>query len=583
MSDSISKETVSLESTFRPLRIWPVVLLLGLMLATKFITTLIQDGPAYVWMIAAFGPLLCSLLILLWWLTFSRARWYERLGGFASLVLVFIITMMLVDPSMLGPATSVYTVPLGIGTFGICLVFARKWLSSRRTWFALTLTSLAFLSSTLFKSDGLWGSFAVGLDWRWNESAEDRVVRQASLEQSDAPSFSKEQMESFLASPEWPTMRGPNQDGIVQGVSINKDWNLNPPKQLWKIDVGPAWSSMVISGSLLFTQEQRGESECVVCYDTNTGKQTWIQETPSRFFEALGGLGPRATPTLSGDSLYTVGAAGIVQRLNAVDGTVVWQQDLRKLASREPPMWGFSSTPCVTDDAVMVYAGTEAKGIIALDIESGSEKWAAACGAESYASVQEVKLDGNTYLSILTSEGLQLYSPNDGKEVLNYEWKHNGYRALQTQVIDANKLLIPTGLGSGTRLVSVETKDGSLSANEIWTSRKMKPDFNDLVQHKGYLYGFDDNIFGCIDLEKGEKAWRSGRYGKGQVVCIADSDALIVQAETGEIILLEATPDERKELGRIEVMQGKSWNHPVVVGKRLFARTAEEMVCFELQ
>ncbi len=167
--------------------------------------------------------------------------------------------------------------------------------------------------------------------------------------------------------------------------------------------------------------------------------------------------------------------------------------------------------------------------MIAFDKETGAEVWAAHVGRDSYGSIQTLELHRTTYLAILSDEGLHLYEPTTGKEILRHEWKHNGYRALQPQLVEQDKVLIPTGLGSGTRLIQVANLEGKLQANTVWTSRRLRPDFNDCVQHEGHVYGFDDGIFACIKLADGEKAWKGGRYGKGQVLLLPDSDALIVQ------------------------------------------------------
>lgn len=125
-------------------------------------------------------------------------------------------------------------------------------------------------------------------------------------------------------------------------------------------------------------------------------------------------------------------------------------------------------------------------------------------------------------------------------------------------------------------------KDNKLQLEEEWTSLDMKPDFNDIVIHQGHIYGFDNNIFGCISLEDGKRTWKGGRYEKGQAILLADSDLIIVVSERGDLVLLRATPDELQELAKIPAMKGKTWNHPVVVGNRLYVRNAEEAICYEL-
>src|SRR5436190_1605189 len=178
--------------------------------------------------------------------------------------------------------------------------------------------------------------------------------------------------------------------------------------------------------------------------------------------------------------------------------------------------------------------------------------------------------------------GLQLYKPDSGEVVLDYPWVHGGYRALQPQVTGGDKIIIPTGPGSGTRMVRAAMKDNKLELEEEWTSLDMKPDYNDILVHKGHIYGFDNNIFGCISLEDGKRDWKGGRYEKGQAILLADSDLIIVVSERGELVLLRATPEKLQELAKIPALNGKTWNHPVVVGNRLYVRHPAEAICYEL-
>lgn len=579
-------ENTSLQNNpthYRPLRRWIPLVLLPLMLFARFVPDLVQDGPSYIWMTAAFGPFLISIVLLGWWLFASRARWTERMIGLLGIIVILGLVSNFSDPSMRGPLFIVMTIPMAIAAFSMGLVVLAQRLSSQRTLIALVLAFVAAGVSALLKTDGVWGNFAFGLDWRWNNSPEDNfLAKRPPL--SNEPTIEKVELPvSSFQNPEWPGFRGPNQDGIQHGASISPDWKSNPPVELWRIRIGPAWSSFAVAGKYLVTQEQREKSEAVVCYEAETGKQVWEHLIESRFFEALGGLGPRATPTISNGSIYAMGAEGWLLKLNATNGEVVWKVDLRKVADREPPMWGFSSSPLVDSGIVSIHAGGKGdKGILAFDAATGELRWSAPAGEQSYSSPQMITFQDQRIMVLLSNEGSHFLDPATGNSLFNYAWPHQGYRALQAQMVDANKLLIPTGMGTGTRLIELSSIEGKLSAEEVWTSRNMKPDFNDLVVHQGYVYGFDNAIFACVDLKDGKQKWKGGRYGKGQVLLLADSDLLIVVSEKGELVLLKASPDSMEELAKIAAMDGKTWNHPVLVGDRLYVRNAEEAVCYQL-
>jgi outer membrane protein assembly factor BamB len=555
------------------------------MLLMRFVPDLIPDGPSATWMAAAFGPLLIGLLLMLWWLTLSRARWYERILGVVGVIGVVILEGALCDPSM-QLLIPIMTIPMAIAGFAIgCIVFGRNR-SIARTLLAIGLAAIAALFSALLRTDGVRGDFSFELDWRWNPTAEQlamRDIRQAAnIKIVNEPD--NQALLEGLRTPEWPTFRGPDGASRQNGLRFSDDWKTNPPREIWRVRVGPAWSSFAVAGNRLFTQEQREADESVVCYDATSGKPVWDYSNTSRFFESLGGLGPRATPTLADGFVYAFGAEGYLVRLHAIDGKLAWKVDVKEASGRTaPPMWGYACSPYVDDRVVVVHAaGDGDKGIMAFQVADGQVAWTAAAGEMSYSSVQKINLLGQPYLCLLSNLGAHLLDPATGRKVYDYPFKHAGYRACQSQVIDGNKLLIPAGMGTGTRLVEFTSGDQGLQATELWTSRDMKPDYNDILIHDGHIYGFDTAIFACIGVQDGKRQWKGGRYEKGQALLLADSDLILVVSERGELVLLRASPDKHQELAKIQALNDKTWNHPVVVGNRLYLRNAEEAVCYEL-
>ena len=572
--------------SWRPLRIWIPILLLPLMVFMRFVPGLVPDGPSMIWMASAFGPFLVGLLVMLWWLLASRARWFERILGVLGVIGAVGIEQAVCHESMRGPLPIIMTIPMAIAAFALGAILYGNKLSIHRTWLAIGLAALGAGYSALIKTDGVWGDFSFGFNWRWNQSAEQKAlseIRQAEKRTSSQPIDSQGVL-GALKLAAWPGFRGPQGDSAQRGLRFSDDWTAHPPQEIWRKRLGPAWSSFSIGADRLFTQEQRGENEAVACYDSKTGEPIWSFETPSRFFESLGGLGPRGTPTLSDGSIYALGAEGILVKLDAMDGKLVWKADLKEASGRkEPPMWGFSCSPCIESGVVIVHAGGKGdKGVIAFNVEDGQIAWTAPAGEMSYSTVQKIKLLDQTYLCLLSNTGAHLWEPATGKSLYNYEFVHQGYRACQAQVIDGNKLLIPAGMGTGTRLVEFTSGDNGLEAKEVWTSKDMKPDYNDILVHDGNIYGFDNAIFACIGLEDGKRKWKGGRYEKGQALLLADSGLILVISEKGELVLLRATSEKHQELGKIAALSDKTWNHPVVVGDRLYVRNAQEAVCYQL-
>ena len=571
-------------SKFRPLRIWPAVLILLVMLGCKLAPVFVPDASDATWMIAGFGPFLGGVALLLWWLTFSRSTWQERLLGLIVVVGGAALILAIADKSMRGPGAVMLTVPMGMTAFGIATILVSRMLTIKRTVIALLLATIAFGYSALIRHDGVWGDFGNDYNWRWTKTQEDLFL--AERGDSKLEPISQELEERFaagVADPQWPGFRGADRSGIYRGHAISSDWDSQKPELLWKISVGPGWTSFVVAGELLITQEQRGEEESVVCYNADSGKEVWIYSIKSRFEESLGGPGPRATPTLANRQLFAYGANGHLVRLDPKTGAEIWKTDVANLADRAAPAWGFSSSPLVVGSSVIVHAGgAEDKGVFALDCETGQVNWTAPSGDHTYSSPQLSTINGEEFIVMLTNKGAEILDPLTGKMRHNYSWNTGGYRALQPTFINENSFLIPTDGGNGIRCVRIESNDGALEATAVWTKTSMKTDFNDLVFYEGHLYGFDGAIFACINAETGERAWKGGRYGKGQVLLLEQSELLLVASEKGDAVLIKPDPSDHQELAKFRAIEGKTWNHPVVVGDRLYIRNGQQAACYRL-
>ena len=239
-------------------------------------------------------------------------------------------------------------------------------------------------------------------------------------------------------------------------------------------------------------------------------------------------------------------------RLDPQTGEIVWKQDIRKVADREPPTWGFSSSPLVVDGTVIIYAGgKETKGLLAFDTETGDLKWSAPVGDHSYSSPALLTIADQPVIAMLTNKELSLLDPSDGTALLNYPCFVDSYRALQPQQVGENEILIPTGMGKGIQKIRVSVNNGKWSAEEVWDAPRLKPDFNDYVIYDGHAFGFDGAIFTCFDLKEGKRKWKGGRYGKGQVLLVKDSGHLLVISELGDVVLLKADPSGHEETGNI--------------------------------
>lgn len=533
------------------------------------------------------SPMILALVVLIWLFAFSRLAWQDRVWAAVLLIGGFIAAEVISHPSMRF-GILMYAMPLAITIVVAWYVRVKRhanWLS-RAGVGILILPAWGYF--TLMRIDGIDGSFQPTFSYRWEETAEQRFLAERNTQQSASESKAAEQsIELVEAGTDWHEFRGSQRDGVVRAVKINPDWAANPPRELWRRRVGPGWSSFCVVGDYAFTQEQRGEDEVVVCFEIKTGREVWAHTDKARFEEVVGGAGPRATPTYVAGKLYTQGASGVLNCLDAATGKAIWTQDIAEDASVKPlPQWGLSSSPLVVQGKVITFAGgKDGKSVLAYDAESSDLCWAAGKGTHSYSSPQ-LWTSFNTDQVLMISEfGLQSLAPATGSVLWEHDWTIGGFRVIQPIVTESGSLLLGTWMGQGTRELKPSAgSDGKWTVEEGWTSKAIKPYFNDAVLYDGHLYGFDNDIFTCISLADGKRAWKQGRYGAGQVLLIEDSGILLVMSEnSGELVLLEATPKEHKELARLKVLEGKTWNHPVLSGNRLLVRNGEEMACFEVK
>ena len=392
------------------------------------------------------------------------------------------------------------------------------------------------------------------------------------------------------AEAEWPGFRGPHRDGVVHGSKIETDWAKSPPVELWRRAVGPGWSSFAVDGDRFYTQEQLGDDEIVSCYDVRTGEPIWRHRDATRFWEANAGAGPRGTPTIANGRVYAFGATGLLNALDARDGSAIWTRNVAEETAKEAPMWGFSSSPLVVGDVVIVAA--EGK-LAAYDANTGDPRWMAGPDGTGYSSPHLATLDGVDQVLILSGKGAVSFDPATGAELWKHEWSGDGI--VQPDFTEDGDVLLGTGSGmggaTGLRRIAVGREGGEWTSErgaggwtvaERWTSAGLKPYFNDFVVHEGHAYGFDGGILACVDLADGKRKWKGGRFGDGQMVLLADQDLLLVLSEKGELVLVDAKPDQFSERGRVKTIDGKTWNHPVLAGDVALVRNSEEMAAFSV-
>lgn len=406
----------------KPLRLWPGVVLALLFLPLRLIVPfVVPEGDVY----GTFGCVFAAVGILVWWLFFSRAQWVDRIGALATMVVAVALTWRFVDESIAGGMMGGMLPIFGLQTMSVGLVawaVATRTLSTaaRRTSMVAVIL-LACASLALVRTGGIGAGRIADFHWRWTPTPEERLLaaeaanpplaplpapaptpsavttaETAAADAADVPAAPAvpetprtgegETTPAAMPTktlPEWPGFRGPNRDGVARGVRIATDWSATPPSPIWRRPIGPGWSSFAVDGDLIFTQEQRGDDELVTAYRMSTGEPVWRHRDAARFYESNAGAGPRGTPTLSNGRVYSFGATGILNALDEASGATIWSRNVASETGVTVPDWGFSSSPLVVDDIVVVAASGR---LAAYDAVNGKLRWQGPDGGFSYSS-----------------------------------------------------------------------------------------------------------------------------------------------------------------------------------------------------
>jgi outer membrane protein assembly factor BamB len=554
----------------KPLRVWPgVVLVVVQWLAWFVVPIFLPERLLSAMLVAA----ICALAIVVWWLFLSRAPWYERIAALILIVIAVIVTKRIVHVSIatgsMGFLLFVSAIPVMSLALVASAVISRRLSAGPRRAVIAAAILLGCGVFTLLRTAGASGDFHNDFHWRWSKTPEEHL-----LAKGDEPAAPVAPAAATSTDAEWPGFRGPRRDGAVRGVQIKTDWSASPPVELWRRPVGPGWSSLAVRGGRLYTQEQRGNDEIVACYDVATGKPVWKHRDAVRFYESVGGPGPRGTPTLSNGRVYALGATGVMNVLDERTGAV-------SDTGAKIPGWGIAGSPLVVGDLVIVAASAN---LVAYDLATGKPRWFGPRGGNSYSSPELLTIDGVQQIVLMSSTGATSVALADGKLLWNHAWPSDT-RIMQAAVIADGDLMISVGDGmggNGMRRIAVKQGSGGWTTEERWTSEDLVSSFNDFVIHKGHAFGFDYGTVACIDLNDGKRKWKGGRYGYGQLVLLPDQDVLLVLSEKGELALVKASPDQFTEFARFPAIEGKTWNHPVLAGDVVLVRNDHEMAAFRL-
>ncbi len=483
------------------------------------------------------------------------------------------------------------------------------WLSpysfqTQRTIFAVPLGLVALAFATL-RYEGVDGYMKPIFVPRWYPRHEAVLARnsapavvepkaEAGSSETPSPTPAARTVDLKTESPnDFPQFLGPQRNNQLPDTQLAGDWNETPPREVWKRDIGPGWSGFAARNGFAVTLEQRGDDEWVTCYDMATGELVWHHAAPGRHTEAIGGVGPRSTPTIDSGLVFVQGATGLVRCIDGASGQLVWQDDLLKrydmtqADSEAAVKWGRSGSPVIASDLVIYPAGgkgANVRSLIAYDKQSGQVAWEAGDDQISYASPVLTTISGVQQIVYVSEKKIAGYELNDGKQLWQHEWpSHSNADANCSQGIPQpdERVLVSKGYGIGATLLQLKKTGEQFAAEPIWESRRvLKTKYTNVTVIAGFAYGLSDGVLECVEVESGKQKWRGGRYGHGQLLGVGDK--LLVLGEDGDLMLVAADPQKFRQLGKIEALKGISWNNLCLSGKTLLIRNGKQAACYEL-
>ncbi|MCC9654802.1 PQQ-binding-like beta-propeller repeat protein [Rhodopirellula sp. JC737] len=509
-----------------------------------------------------------------------------------------------------------------LAVVGIVLLIAlyqlqRAAMAASRPWLVpACCLGLIGIAATLFKFESFSGEMFPRFSWRFGGSSTPAMKVNPLTEQSPKEITEDATIptdETAASQTTWSQFLGDQRTGIVTDRQFEIPTSLDQVSRRWDIGVGEGWSSFAVFDNVAVTLEQRDESECVTAYRLSDGQLLWLVDHEASHFQALGGGGPRSTPAIVPANeehparVYAQGATGRLWCLNLATGEVIWQKDLLEVSgwnkedSEAAILWGRSGSPLLTDGLCIIPLGgpdaaaEKGRSLIALDADSGDMRWRAGNQQISYASPMVMTLGGKRQIVSVNEADITGHDISSGSVLWSFPWEgksNSGANCAAAIPAGKDQFLIGKGYGGGSSLISVtwaETTNDSEEARsfevtELWhSSRVLKTKFNHCLVQDGIAYGISNGALQAVEVESGKRLWeqsRRERCGQGQAVLI--DDVLVVQSEEGEVLLVEATPDEYREILRIPALQHKTWNIPTVVGNLILVRNARQAIALEL-
>jgi len=394
-----------------------------------------------------------------------------------------------------------------------------------------------------------------------------------------------------LSAADWPQYRGPNHNAISTETNWTTAWPKEGPKQLWKTNVGTGNAPVSIKGGKLYTMGYAQGKDSVVCINTENGEIVWKHSYDSEAFANMHEGGPAAAPAVDGDFVYTLSRAGDLFCLDAAGGKVKWSLNTAKDFNAELPFFGYTASPLVLGNNVIVQVGGKGASTVAIDKTSGKLAWKSGDDPAAYSAPVPFPAGKSTHVAVLNGAGLVILDAEKGTEAARYPWDTpspmNSHVNAATPVIAENRAFVGSSYGMGCAMAEIDLAAGK--AKQIWKNDDLSTQYSSALQFNGYLYGFHSHgqndgggELRCLDAKTGDVKWSQRNPGLGALIC-ADGK-LIMLSRQGELVVADAAPAKFNELARAQVTGTLCRTEPILCDGRIYVRTSKgEVICLDVK
>lgn len=390
-----------------------------------------------------------------------------------------------------------------------------------------------------------------------------------------------------VAVGDWPQFRGPRRDNVSQETGLLKEWPEDGPELAWKATgLGDGYSSVAVSQGKVFTMGNRKNAEYLIALDAESGDELWQLRTGDAYHNGTGD-GPRGTPTVDGGQVYALGANGDLVCATTDKGRKVWHVNILKEFDGDNIVWGISESVLVDGDHVICTPGGKKATFVALNKKTGKPAWRSTATDRpqaAYSSMIAVVVGGVKQYVNFTHTAVVGVKASDGKIMWTSDKSANGTANCSSPIFHDDSIFTASGYGTGGALVKLKSTGNSVSAKFAYDTKKMKNHHGGMAAVDGFLYGFDEDLLTCLELETGKVKWFDRSVGKGSLT-IADG-MLFLRSENGPVALAEVSPDGYQETGRFnqpDRSDKPSWSHPAVANGKLYLRDMDTLLVYHVK